>query len=321
MTSKKILYLLLLTNDSILIMWWIILIITVIVGGISLGNKQNKENQARADAMEQALATIPDFIPTTKVKGLMGLFTFATDNEHQKVLILKGEDQMIFKYEDIISVELIEDNSVISQKSTARTIGGALLGGAIAGGVGAIVGGLSGSSKQQNLHSLVKVKVLVRNNPVPSTEIYCYNCYSMNPNMKPVKDNDILYMTGKQQAIRIVDSLSVIIDAVDKALKVQGSSTSIYSTSVADELAKLAVLKDKGVLTDAEFVTQKTKLLNIDNTTGNDTLKLDLPGPNPLDVEFREIIKAEGPLKAMVKYKERMGVDLSTAKIYIDSLL
>ena len=33
-------------------------------------------------------------------------------------------------------------------------------------------------------------------------------------------------------------------------------------SSSADELAKLVDLKDKGVLTDAEFQTQKAKLLN-----------------------------------------------------------
>lgn len=34
------------------------------------------------------------------------------------------------------------------------------------------------------------------------------------------------------------------------------------STSVADELTKLAALRDKGVLTDAEFQAQKSALLN-----------------------------------------------------------
>lgn len=34
------------------------------------------------------------------------------------------------------------------------------------------------------------------------------------------------------------------------------------SDSIADELAKLKDLKDKGVLTDAEFEQQKSKILN-----------------------------------------------------------
>lgn len=35
----------------------------------------------------------------------------------------------------------------------------------------------------------------------------------------------------------------------------------VAGTSTADELAKLAELRDKGVITDAELETQKTKLL------------------------------------------------------------
>jgi hypothetical protein len=36
----------------------------------------------------------------------------------------------------------------------------------------------------------------------------------------------------------------------------------VAGTSTADELSKLADLKDKGVITDAEFEAQKTKLLS-----------------------------------------------------------
>lgn len=44
---------------------------------------------------------------------------------------------------DIIGVEILEDETIISKKSTSRTVGGAIL-----GGVGSVVGGLSGSSIQ-----------------------------------------------------------------------------------------------------------------------------------------------------------------------------
>ena len=37
---------------------------------------------------------------------------------------------------------------------------------------------------------------------------------------------------------------------------------SVAGTSTADELSKLAELKEKGVITDAEFDAQKTRLLS-----------------------------------------------------------
>ena len=41
------------------------------------------------------------------------------------------------------------------------------------------------------------------------------------------------------------------------------AQTAGTSVSSADEIAKLAQLKDQGVLTDAEFAAQKAKLLGV----------------------------------------------------------
>ncbi|NMB37053.1 MAG: hypothetical protein GX993_03295 [Bacteroidales bacterium] len=293
------------------------MVIAIILTVIS----NDKKKKEREEAMSQAIETIPDFTPTMKITGVDNRFTFATDNEHQRIIYIVGLHKQIFNYEDIISVELIEDNNVMLKKSTGRTIGGAILGGAVAGSVGAVVGGLSGSSKQQNLHSSVKVKILLRNNPVPSLEIACYDYRTMGVETKPVSDDHPLYRQGKNDAIRITDTLSVIIDAVDRAHNTKNKKISPISGSIADEIAKLAELKDKGILTENEFAAQKAKILNQDSSTKPNTpLKLDLPTSNSFDDEWREILRAEGKLEACKRYKEAMGVSLAMAKEYIDSI-
>lgn len=304
-------------------MWIVFLVILVVavIAGLAAGAQQDKEKQEKADAMNQALATVPDFSPTMKIVGLNSSFLFATDNVHQSMVYMRGAAPQVYKYEDIISVELIEDNTIISSKSTGRTIGGAVLGGVVAGGVGAIVGGLSGSSKQHNLHSSVKVKVLLRNSPVPSIEISCFEASTMSVDGKPVKDDDLNYRQGKTQATRITDTLTVIIDAVDRATQATQIANSAPA-SIAEEIAKLAMLKEKGILTDAEFAQQKAKLLEGGNTQKpTEPLKLDLPTSDPFDDELREIISTKGPLQAILHYKDTKGVDLATAKAYVDSLM
>ena len=68
---------------------------------------------------------------------------------------------------------------------------------------------------------------------------------------------------GIEHAQAISDLVSVIIDDVDKAEKQsQSSVTTTVVPSVAEELAKLADLKSKGILTEEEFDKQKAKLLN-----------------------------------------------------------
>ena len=63
----------------------------------------------------------------------------------------------------------------------------------------------------------------------------------------------------------IKDIFSIIIDIVDKNLARQKTVQVVHPTSspsVADELMKLAKLKDAGVLSEEEFNIQKSKLLN-----------------------------------------------------------
>lgn len=225
--------------------------------------KEKSEAEEREKIMGQALRNVYEFSPSKTITGIKSLYTFAIDNDRQKVLYMdaKGNSTQ-FKFEDIISVELTDNNQVISQKSTGRTVGGAVLGGVLAGGVGALIGGLSGSSKQKELHSSVSVKILLRNSSVPSLSIACFDAIS-----KPVPDTDVYYQRALSQAQEITDTLVVIIDSVDKAMGIQKAPASPVAF-LADEIAKLAVLKDKGILTEGEFQAQKVRLLNgVDNNT------------------------------------------------------
>lgn len=301
---------------------WIVIVVIVafILIGVIAGTAESKKETERGEAMKEALVSIPDFTPTMKIAGAKNLFTFATDNEHQKILYMPGTNPQVYNYEDIISVELIEDNEIVSKKSTGRTIGGAVLGGVVAGGVGAIVGGLSGASKQHQLHSSVKVKILLRNNAVPSIELNCFDAKTMTIDGKPVTGEDMLYRQGICQAKRITDTLTVIIDAVDRAMTAQQRQAPVVMGSVAEEIAKLAALREKGILTEEEFSAQKSKLLAGEQPANpSGPLKLVLP-KDPLDDELKEIIATKGILKAIVRYKEMTGADLATAKAYVESL-
>lgn len=46
-----------------------------------------------------------------------------------------------------------------------------------------------------------------------------------------------------------------------KGIEDRNYTQNVPASSIADELSKLAELRDKGIITDAEFDTQKAKLL------------------------------------------------------------
>lgn len=158
----------------------------------------------------------------------------------------------------------MENSTSIMSKSTTRTIGGALGGALIAGGVGAIVGGLSGSSTSTKKIDKVCVDLLLRDISSPSIRIVTFDS-TWAGGGKPVNIDNKGFQIGIENAKEIANVVSVIIDEVDNGWKKEQLNKNKENqkvTSVADELQKLAKLKEDGILTQEEFETQKAILLS-----------------------------------------------------------
>lgn len=164
------------------------------------------------------------------------------DNDNENIYIINGAEltNKQISYNDIISVELIENGKTIFKKSALRTIGGTIAGGTLLGGAGAIVGGLSGDTTEKKKINSIIIKILISNINDPSIELTIYS-----PDDSKIK-----------LANQVKDSISVIIDKADK--KSQQGNHSL----VTDELIKLNTLKQQGILTEEEFIQQKNKILN-----------------------------------------------------------
>ena len=196
----------------------------------------------------------------------IGNYLFLMD-DFFKVLVLVGPDcHEIFNYSDIIQVSYEENGSQLYTKSAGRTVGGAIVGGFLMGGVGAVVGGLSGASKQNKEIRNMDIKILLRS----TSRTSCVLHFKDVDRVLKTKDeaDRKLYETSVQNANQAKDVLSVIIDDAKQASApiaqpITQSVVAPASSSVADELAKLAKLKADGILTDEEFRVQKSKLLGL----------------------------------------------------------
>ena len=196
----------------------------------------------------------------------IGNYLFLMD-DFFKVLVLVGPDcHEIFNYSDIIQVSYEENGSQLYTKSAGRTIGGAIVGGFLMGGAGAVVGGLSGASKQNKEIRNMDIKILLRSTSRTSCVLH-FNDVDRVLKTKEEGDRE-LYETYIKNANQAKDVLSVIIDDAKQASAPIGQPitqpvVAPASSSVADELAKLAKLKADGILTDEEFRVQKSKLLGL----------------------------------------------------------
>ena len=215
---------------------------------------------AKADSSNFNFSKIEQFETSNYVCTGTSSF-FAVDKNNEKILAVDDEmHNRVVSYEDIIKVELIENGTTLTSKSTMRTLGGAALGGFIAGGAGMVVGGLSGKTTTVQEVNEIKVKILLRDIDNPEVSII------INRVRLHVKKDKEIYNQRKAEAQKIVDMVSVIIDQVDKKNKqsiAQDKNKEVPDISnIADELQKIVNLKERGILSEEEFNTLKSKLLN-----------------------------------------------------------
>ena len=202
---------------------------------------------------------------TINTKGV-GNYLFIMD-DFFKVLVLVGSStREIFNYSDIIEVSYEENGSQLYTKSAGRTVGGAIVGGVLMGGAGAVVGGLSGGSKQNKEIKDMDIKILLRS----TSRTTCILHFKDVDRVLKTKDETDrkLYETYVKNANQAKDILSIIIDNAKQssapiAQLVTQPVVAPSSSSVADELAKRAKLKADGILTEEEFQAQKSKLLEM----------------------------------------------------------
>ncbi|MBO4662282.1 MAG: SHOCT domain-containing protein [Bacteroidaceae bacterium] len=193
----------------------------------------------------------------------VGDYMFIMDDFFKVLVLINRDTHEVFNYADIIEVSYEENGNQLYTKSAGRTVGGAIVGGVLMGGAGAVVGGLSGASKQNKEVKSIDVKILLRSTSRTSHTLH-FN--AANRVLKTKEDADRkLYEQYTKNANKAKDLLSVIIDdakqAAAQVAPVMSQPIAPQSTSVADELSKLAKLKADGILTEEEFLAQKAKLL------------------------------------------------------------
>jgi hypothetical protein len=215
----------------------------------------------RQRGLESIIKKTDDFSETFKVSNYDSRYLFSIDENRRKIIYLVANDaRYCFQFENVISVEILEDSTSVYSKSSLRTIGGGVVGGIIAGGAGAIVGGLSGSYNGKKKVSEITVKILLRNYSTPAIYIYCFQS-----TVGQVSADSLMCKLATEEARKIADKLSVVIDMIDREEKAKQQDLLECSlstkASIADELEKLSSLKEKGIISQEEFERFKDKLL------------------------------------------------------------
>ena len=136
----------------------IALVICAIVRPVDLMDK--KKARERGEILDTIISKLHNNDSFIKIVGQKSRYAFLLDKAGRKVYYITTQKNIEVPFDRIISVEIIEDNSVLFSKSAS--VGGAILGGVLAGEAGMIVGGLSGETKKEKNVSKVTVKIKIR---------------------------------------------------------------------------------------------------------------------------------------------------------------
>lgn len=162
----------------------------------------------------------------------------------------------VVSYRDILESYIVADESTLTKTSRSSQLGGALVGGVLAGRVGAVIGGLSGKKTSVDTVSRLTLCVVVNDTKKPVRKIMFFSSSS------PVKKSSFTYRMAYDEIDKWHRLISVLIRQADEEDKVAEPPAEV-NVSAADELKKFADLRDSGVITPEEFAAKKAQLLGL----------------------------------------------------------
>ena len=219
----------------------------IIIGGQSIFHSTEKLNEIIATRREQT--TLPAEA-AIKIGDHDAVFAGSGD----KVAVM-----MELSASDILEVDVISDGKTVTKTSRGSQIIGTVVGGALLGGIGALIGGLSAESQSTPMTVGVKLRLLLKNVTYP-VHIIDFSEYSPSTS-KALFLPEVHGPEAVEWAGLIKNFIGVSDETDDASTEKPSVSHDDVSSSLASQVRQLAELREQGVLSDEEFKSAKKKLM------------------------------------------------------------
>lgn len=162
----------------------------------------------------------------------------------------KDMNPPIFRFDEILDYEFNEDGQTVTKGGLGR----AVVGGALFGGVGAVVGGITGKKKSKTFITSMKIRISLKN------KYHHQIVLDFNPTGSKLQSGSFAY----NQYLKEVESTLSLLDYMcAQANCFTENPQGISSFSAADEILKYKQLLDMGAITKEEFDAKKAQLLEL----------------------------------------------------------
>jgi hypothetical protein len=162
-------------------------------------HKSTSDVRRDIEAMDANAARIAAFNPTKRVQNYLVI----DEDKRQWALPDAPRGRLkrarVYDFDDIVEYELLEDGDTVVKSGLGRAVAGA----ALFGGVGAIVGGLTGR-KNKAVVDRLKIKIVVRDLARPAEHITLLNVRT--------KANSLIHKAAIQEAREILPLLALMTE-------------------------------------------------------------------------------------------------------------
>lgn len=229
------------------------LLALAIFGFVSVSSQRNKKTKLREMVDSQDGFQSSHFLVKIPLKVPIPA-GIAIDDQSNQICLITGVSLRFMGFSDIIESEVLAGGKTITKTSRESQFAGAAIGGLLLGGIGAVVGSLTGKQTTAMDVKDVCLKIIVNDtsNPIHIIDfIELTNTGGTPPNV------------ALQEAQQWHDLLTVIIKKAEQEAesrpKVVPPSDQV---SPADQIRQLAELHSAGALSDEEFTTAKRKIIS-----------------------------------------------------------
>jgi hypothetical protein len=229
-----------------------VIIILIVVGigmAIYISMVNDRDRRLKEVAAKQIGAD------DTFVSSWDGSFV-ALNYKTKKILIGRPEQGKQFNFEQIIQVDLLRDNNVITSTNRGSQLAGAVVGGIVLGPLGALAGALSSKTLSQNFIRKLALRIIMDDGAHSVTFI---DAGGSHQGIDP---------TRFQFAIDQADSVyGCILRAIRMTQQSATAQSPVSQISVSapsanvDAIKKLWELKECGAISSVEYELEKSRLI------------------------------------------------------------
>lgn len=207
--------------------------------GVEWKNDPERIAKVQQQKADKAISKIKDK-PFKADKTVGKLFFVDTEKQQFKVGGYRNAAN-IFDFNQVSSFELVESDHTITSGGLGRSAVGAVA----FGGVGAVVGALTGGKKTKKVVENFKIKINLNSIEIPVVYVELL--------LGKTKTNSLLYKDALEKA----DNILSILEYYSR------QKENVNTVTVDDELLKYKMYLDEGIISQEEFKRKKQELLNL----------------------------------------------------------